>query len=699
VPLAAQQWSVDERYVLYRVNRGYGPRRRDAHVVVDTRTHAMFTLENTSQIMFAPDHTHVVAVAAAELTVYDLATGRPVGTKVPIAGVARFAPDGRLAWAERVAAGYRIHVRQLATGDERLLEGMPAAPPQQPTDRELVKLEFDDRAHVIAFHSAALRAWQIDRPEPIVVVDDALVADPQVSSDGIAYAIEDARERTIFQHIDLAAATHEPVELQRDPRCGRGELRQYSYFTRCTEHRYLVATAKGSFCVWDTATGRARARFRPFRDEYHCNAELAWVGDTPPGGPYTFFSLRTGKEIRQPRGFEPPHYDAPTEEDPAAPPADFVHPAKLAGLRDTLVSPGGNLIAGALEDRASLWNAAGDLVWQAAAASDAAALGFTPRGELVVVGRTGQLWRIDLATRSMQRTSFASCDLTDGAIAIVPDGRIAAACHRRRARVVLLEGEPEPLITRPEYGWSISAAHRASTSTIAWESGDGAHAWSLPDGKARWTYPSANVGLSVTADGNKFATVTPIGELGASGTRFALSIRDAANQQLATAMLPAAPRSIVLSPDGAQIAVVGYLVPATADHEVTIFDTARGTMIDQLRAGAATVAWDPTGKPRLAYARVTPSAAVVIRDVVARRDTDTHAADHLRDGLIQAIAWSSDGTRLAALADSQVTLWENRCAPSTFSFAGAGAAERRSDGAVVTLGEPAAARALINVSR
>ncbi|MEO7733249.1 MAG: hypothetical protein ABIY55_19960 [Kofleriaceae bacterium] len=695
LPLAAGTWSPEGFYVYFPVQPRNGEHWANdpAYLVVVVRTGESFVVEHVSQIMFARDREHLVVVVAGKVVVYNVATGTTEGKPVALAGEARLTTEGKLAWAEPAGDSYRIHLRTMSTRTDQTFVGLPiaAAQPDRANGALQVWLGFDGDGHIVAATPNALRVWFLDHARPDVTIDGPITT-PAITFEGVAYAriVDDHEVFTYLPLADLTVQHPKPLTLQRDASCGAGDMKRGGEIERCSAHRYLVRGTR-AFCVWDTATGRLQSKLEPLRADVHCADDVAWVGDLPPGGPYTFFSALTGKPITKP----PALVTNPPEGPPGA------HILDLPSGRITAYdSPHKDRIAGVDGDRAMVWSADQKIVWQAPAPSDAVAIALSS-SELVVGDARGQISRVALATRRMRTTVLPDCALRgDDPILVAPDGRVAASCVRHGERALVLEGAAAPIYPGHGLGWNLASATSPTSAAIAWYALDGVHAWTFPAGTQRFTFDRPQgLALAISADGTRFATADDVAPAAGSdaGHSFAISIRDADNHERAVLAVPSAPTALALSPDGARLAVkLGGTPPIAAakpDGAFTIYDAASGAVVDQLPPGIGVIAWDASGK-RLAYARSEPPG-LVIRDVVARRDLETRPLPLVPDGPIRALAWSPDGTRLALLADQRVTLWEPGGAASTFLFGGAGAAELRPDATAVLLGDPAAARALL----
>jgi WD40 repeat protein len=683
----AARWSALGRHVVFDLARspGAGGSDRDV-IVVDAASHAALSLAGVRELAFAPDDRHLVVRRGDELVVHDLETGTRKGAPATIESAISFAPDDRLGWIERAGDEYRVRLRELATDAETVLTGLPLSGESAP---EL----FYDGEHVVALagQGGAIRIWKRGGGAPIAGHDR--VESVVVADGGVVYATSDARDRWQLRHLSFAQSPPRPTELRRDQKCGAGELQRHGRATRCASHRYLVL-GRRALCVWDTSRGRVQSHIA-IRDpgDHGCTEEIVYVGEdgVPPGGPYRFYSLATGRPAREPRDFIPESLSEP-ELDHEAP-----RPPVPSGATAIVVSRRSGMVAGVLDGRATLWSAAGEQRWQSPAPSTAAALAFHGAGELVVAGRDGELWRVELATRKLRATTLADCVLatawlhSEAPIAIASDGRVAAACLRDNARTLLLDGADAPVFASSAHGWHVTAAMSATHATIGWRDHDGARAWSLPDGKLHWHHEVPSYGLAITADGQRLAAAAAAGDPRLPSTRFVVSIRDAKNRELATATLAAEPIHLAFSPDGELLAAT------LRSDQIAIVDATSGKVIDELEARATRgLAWAPSGKRRIAYWGSDPRV-ISIRDVADRRDADRRelpATARGSIGSIHAIAWGPDGT-LAAIADRQVVLWEPSGQPTVLAFFAGGGVELRADDTARLLGDAAAARELL----
>lgn len=695
MPILAPEWSADGTYVVFRVEpRDYEHWERDEiYLVVNAHTHALFELDHVSWHDFAPDRAHLVTIQSGQLAIYDLATGALVGDRAATAYAPVFAPDGRIAWSEQTAAGYRIHVRAIG-GAESVLTGLPAAG----DPREAVGIGFLG-GDVIAWDDAGLRVWEHDAP--IVSIDATIYRDVIVSADGVTYEqVVDDNAGAELRHIDLAAGERAPAALAADKVCGAGAIDRFEYLARCGDHRYLVRAPK-AYCIWDVAHHRLQARIRSSHEEYHCTNDLVWLGDLPPGGPYDYYSALTGKAVGKPD-------DAPSymdDEGPRAEPAgemvDNDLAAKLGAAGHPLRSPAKDVIAGVLHDRAALWTADGTLVWQSPVPSEVGAVALSAT-DLIAVGRAGEVWHVDLATRALRSSQLPDCDMTeDEPIVAMPDGTAAVPCHTKaNGRALRVEWSVPPIAEASDYGWYLTTATGSGGTVMGWLTYNGILARSLPSGGPSVSFNPAHYGLAITADSSRFATAEPVKGVGAKDylTTYRVTIRDAKTQPISTAMLDDEPGILAFSTDGARLAVVAKQKP-----HVVVLDAATGAVVDDFTAESggppgttrlSHLAWSPTVAARLAYYRTGPSR-IVIRDVAAKRDIETRPLARPAGGLVRAVTWSPDGTRLALLADQLVTLWDGALPPVTFAFAGKAGVELRADGTARLLGDAAAASSML----
>lgn len=681
---------VAGRYVIYRVQpRDYDHSARgEIDFVVDPATGAMLELDQVAQLEIAGTHAVVVhgplptpsSPHEGRLAVYDLATGAVTGDSTPITGAFRFAPDGRIAWAERAGDAFRIHLR-VPGGADTVLTGLPAA------DKDVAIQFAADR--VIASTTNALRVWENDKL--IVSRDERMEYEPTVSDDELAYPAVDEEGHQVLRVIDLA--TRAPVVLHRDATCGTGGMDRYSSLRRCSDREYLVQSTK-AFCVWNTQTGRVQAKFRPLHDEFHCGPHVAWVGDLPPGGPYDFYSIDSGRAIRPPHEL-PDEPDGDTAESSADAQPDKDVAAKIHDGGALVVA--NDLIAGTLHERAAVWTTTGELRWESSAPSEVAAAAFAPDGSLAVVGRAGEVWYVDPTTGAMRTAALEHCALDDvDPVVVTPDGHVAAACQRHEGRALVVDGTGT-VFQGADYGWYVTAAATPGLARIGWLSYDGIHEWALPGAKPRLKLDPAHYGLTFTADAARFATAEPIADPRSYIHKFTVTIRNADNTPLQAITIEDEPGMLSLSPDGARIAI------ALVSKHVLVVDTLAGTTIDQIDADTGTdwtraplVAWDPADPTHLAYVR---EDRVVIRDVRLGKDLEARKMTRPASGRIRGIVWSLDGKKLALIADQLVTVWDGAAPPVTLAFSGGGGVLWRADGRALLLGDAAAARSLLACRR
>jgi len=219
-------WTEDGRYAVF--DRGPSTPEHWAHqgvnTIVDATTLTSFEIDRATQLAFAPDGQHLAALIRRELVVYDLATAEPIGKPSPVYDNLGFTPDRRLVWVERDGIEYRVHLRDLATGAERVLVGLPASPLPRYNEQihERIELAYDARGHVMASTLEAIRVWENDAPQAVVAIT-GFVSAPSLSDDGLAYRHE-IDGRGVFRHIDLVEH-REPIELHHSRTCGTGELK------------------------------------------------------------------------------------------------------------------------------------------------------------------------------------------------------------------------------------------------------------------------------------------------------------------------------------------------------------------------------------------------------------------------------------------------------------------------------------------
>ncbi|MBV8761735.1 MAG: WD40 repeat domain-containing protein [Deltaproteobacteria bacterium] len=698
MPIGAIVWSDDGRFVVFTgAPRDYESwPNAQVELVVDVQTHHVLVLDRVSWFDFAPDHAHLVVIEGDQLAVYDPVTGALVGPRVGIIGAPVFAPDGRIAWAEQAGDQLPVHVRAIG-GEEHVLGGLHTGE----TGKQAVRIQFTGD-FLVADTAWGIRAWQHDAPAPVVSIDAPIYGDVIVGDDGITYQeVLDEQDRAALRHVELSKGERTPVGMIEDDKvCGAGAIDRFEYIARCGNHRYLVRAPK-AYCVWDVASRRVQARIRSAHEEYHCGDDLVWLGDSPPGGPYEWFSARTGKSVREPK--DPPtdeHYETqsagvrPTDE----------QRAKVPDAQAAQVSPKGDVVAGlTATGRGALWSlATGQLLWESPVPSEIGAIALSST-DLVAVGRAGELWHVDLATRALRTSQLPDCDMSDDApMTALPDGRAAVPCHTKaNGRALRLEGSAAPVAEADDYGWYIATATGSASTTVGWLTGNGILARTLPAGTSPFSFAPAHYGLAFTADGTRLATAEPVKGKYDYETFYKLTIRDAKNQPVATAMIEYdEPGQLVFSPDGARLAIA-----MTSGAHVLVLDAATGATVDDIKAesGAdrgwtriAHVAWNPAAPTQLAYYKRIPSR-VVIHDVVAKRDVAVRPLVRPAGGMIRNLVWSPDGKRLAMLADQLVTLWDGAAPPTTFALAGTGGIEVRADGTPRLLGDEGVAKAMLLV--
>ncbi|HEV7559536.1 MAG TPA: hypothetical protein VGO00_28865 [Kofleriaceae bacterium] len=674
--MALRYWSADGRYAVFEAQPPYSEHwaRQSVNIVVDTTTLTSFEIDRANLFEFAPDGQHLAVTVRGQLVVYDLATGQPIGKPSPVYNGIGFAPDRRLAWVVLNANELQIHLRDLATGSEQVLVGLPASTLSRYNDQihEQVRLVYDPRGHVLATTPEALRVWANDAPQPIVAVNSTRLVNPQLTDDGLAYTRE-VDGHGVFEHIDLVEH-RTPTELHPRRTCDAGETVDGSRAERCETNRYVVRGVHG-LCVWDTQAGTVLASIRDDDDDdtdtsYACRGDVVRLG-------HRYYSALTGKKIREPHDFA--DRPAPTVVQTGLP----VRSDKLPNdATDTRLSPNQTMIAGVWNNRGTLWTSSGRLVWQTPRASEVQQIALSENGELVALGHEGQIWHFDLATHKLRTGKLNDCEISDDTpITTTADGHVVATCLYANRRRLVLEGADKPLVIGGDRGWSASASTSASATTAAWISSGFAHVYSLPDGVEQWSFPVPPHGFAVTSDRQRFATVE---ELGINSRKYLLTIRDSTNHALAIAALPVAPNALMFSTDGAYLAAEQTAPDVTT---VTIYDAKLGNVVDTFRSSSDAIAWDPSGAPRIA-SWLPDNAGLAIRDVSKHRDDEIRLT--FVDGPVHVMAWSEDG--IAVVADQRIVVWTRSRA--TLALAGTGGIELRSNTTATLLGEPTSARAM-----
>ena len=674
--MALRFWTQDGRYAVFEAGPAIPERGgRPGVFIVDATTLTSFEIDRATQLAFAPDGQHLAALVGRELVIYDLATAKPISKPRPIYDNLGFTPDRRLVWVERDGIELRVHLRDLATGAEQVLVGLPASPLPRYNEQihEHIELAYDARGHVMASTPEAIRVWENDAPQPVVAITGFVEA-PSLTDDGLAYRHQ-VDGRGVFRHIDLVEH-REPVELHHSRSCGTGELAYATHLERCAANRYLVHGLHG-LCVWDTQRGELLTSIHVANDDddgndYSCRGDVVRFGDR-------FFSALTGKKIRAPHDFN----DRP--QPVAIQTGQPIRSDKLpADAIDPRMSPQQTMIAGVLNGRGTLWTPNGRLVWQTPTPSEVQQIALSPNGELAAVGREGKIWHVDLASHALHTARLVDCNIADDTpITTTADGHVVATCITGNSRRLVLEGVDSPLYASGEHGWNPSVSSTASATTVGWVAGGAAHVFSLPDGIEQWSFPVPPYGFSVTNDRRRFAAVE---ELGLNSRRYLLTIRDATNHAVAIAAMERPPAMTLFSTDDAYLASAEVTGETTT---VTIFDTKLGNVVDTFRTSSTALAWDPSGAPRIA-AWLPTNLGLAIRDVIKHRDEEIRLA--AVDGPVHAMAWSDDA--LAVLADQRIVIWTT--SRSTIALAGTAGIEVHANTTATLLGDSTTSRAMFS---
>jgi hypothetical protein len=567
-----------------------------------------------------------------------------------------------------------VHLRELATGADTVLVGLPQPMSlSNPVEQDRVELTADHRGRVVAWTANAVRMWENDAPEPVVTLDGYYETPPKLFDDALA-VMRGLYQRGAMQFVDLSTpGHHDPTELQHGGSCGGGEVERTTTIDRCGPSRYLVR-GRDRMCVWDTVRGKVIASIDDMRDDYSCSGDVVRIGDGASS--YAFYSARNGNRLRH-------HVD----ETPVAAVLQVVPAvsvAKLPGdVTETKPSPTGRLVAGVQGDRGGVWSTDGRELWKSPAVSEAAGI-VLARGQLAVVGRSGEVWHLDLAKRTLTTGVLANCTLPEAPV-LGADGRLAAACAANNKRTIMIEGAAQPLYRSGDAGWHVTGATNATASALSYVTGGGIRAWSPPSSAQLWSYdvdlsPEA---LAISADHALYATAMSFAR-----DAHVVMIRDATNHGRAVVTLIDTPFSMAFSSDGAYLAVAAFTRYGT---KIDVVDIKHGGIIDTLYAATSALAWSPDGA-RFAYWSAG-NFGLVIRDVAAKRDIDVRLVAPAPHGPIHQIAWG-EGNVIAALADNAVWLWDDAAAPSRILLGGSGAIELRADTTARLLGDRAAARTL-----
>ena len=312
MPMTLRFWSEDGRYAVFEAQPGNSEHwaRQGVNIIVDATTLTSFEIDRATQLEFAPDGQHLAVFVGRELVVYDLATTQPIGKASPIYGNFGFTPDRRLGWIERHANEFRIHLRDLATGAERVLVGLPASPSGYNDQvRERITLGYDQRGHVMAWTPSAIRVWENDVPQAIVAVDTFVMTSR--AHGRRPHHTHHVGDHSVLEHIDLVEQ-RTPIELHHSRACGAGEVKTVSRVERCAANRYLVRGLH-KLCVWDTEHGQLLTSIErdDDDDEFACRGDAVRFGADgryrlSPRSPARRSATRTTSSIlHRPSPFKP----------------------------------------------------------------------------------------------------------------------------------------------------------------------------------------------------------------------------------------------------------------------------------------------------------------------------------------------------------------------------------------------------------
>lgn len=751
--MADEPWSPDGHYAVYSRYERYVPWGTNALLVLDVHKKTAFRIDAPTKTLFAPDGRHLVLHHYMDdvLSVMDLQTGATRLERRHTDMDPVFAPDGRLVWAERVGSEDRLYLRDLATGAETVLRApaqLSAGPPLPDAPRALpdqvrfaagwIMMWAGDSSPVWG-SPATIHVWDLRNPTPLVSVAGLAQPAPTLEADGLlTYGIPNATDKRgiarsgWLRFVDLRSPGSTIVLPARSPACGAGDLGPYSGIFRCSSGRYAV-WAGGRACVWDVRKRSLVTILSEDEDhELSCSSDV--VALRAQGGCKTcnttlYYSAITGRFLRRERADDRTEYERFVEEEDRAPIGNRkvsladgngrllksdkapVTLADSVGAGRFSVAPKEEFVSGiSLDDRAMLWSAKGELVWESPHPGAATSVAFSPTDQLVAVGAGGRIWRVDLSSRQLRTTPPpAACEGGSGAgyigvMGVVPDGRVVLFCTSGvdDAKHLVVEGVAAPIATVTEQrlvDMNPLISTSPTSATAVFLDNEVVYVWSVPDGKLRWSRPLPT---------HKY----PIG-ISADGTRLVTTGRASSGVQV-YGEPPAPPiweqelgyndyTRITFSSPGTRMASA----LRKYDGPIEIRDPATGQLLDKIRHDGSGLAFDPTGS-LITYwrpvwneeekKRSTDPIGLGIRDLGTKKEIRQLYYGRLKiDREVDSIAWSPAGRYIAAITQDAITVWDAKDPNPlwTILLYRDGAALIDRTGAVSFLGDSRDARAVL----
>ena len=332
-------------------------------LVVDVASQRAIRLADFTEWTWSPDGRHIVIDDIA----YAVDTGRALPRRRSTL-TSPFAPDGRIAWADRDHA--RLYVHLLAR--DGTTETLAAFAHGGESVRTLV---FGDGA--IAGHTGdAIQLW---RDGEHAGRFPATRHAPRIEGGRMLYLADSPLQLVVLEFGKLAVRFPDAGAP-----CGAALVDAGTPPERCSRDRYALAHARHA-CVWDVAAQKLLHAI-PAGD-FTCADDVITAGDDR-------FSATTGAKLE---------------------------PAPAAARETRIVSPDGALV---LEPTGTIVDAStNEPRWTAPPAPDAHAVAFEGP-TLVVTSTRGARWRIDLAAGSI------AADMTDPPPPAKPlrDSEITRAC-------------------------------------------------------------------------------------------------------------------------------------------------------------------------------------------------------------------------------------------------------------------------------
>jgi hypothetical protein len=251
-------WTRDGRYlVLLRV---------EGLAVLDTQTHVITHIDGADDPVLSPSSTHLAARKGDKLVAIELATGRTVIADRTTTLPPRYAPDGRLVFADTTNTDDVVHLFDLATGKDTELRA--ARPPGGGKGIAVVAFDIGGRVPgAIAAQSLGVApspgllhiwreqaGWLGSHP-----ASSTIVAQPVFVDELVAYVGMDKANARVVRVADFGIHTRtphpQPQPRSTHPACGNGRLDDTSPMLQCGPATFVVAF-EYTACEWDVRAGK-----------------------------------------------------------------------------------------------------------------------------------------------------------------------------------------------------------------------------------------------------------------------------------------------------------------------------------------------------------------------------------------------------------------------------------------------------------